>query len=118
MSTPNPTRTIDVTIGAGASLSASSGLLSGGERLIAVATDAAWDTASITFQGSLNGTDYYDMRDESGEYTLSGVTASDLVAVTPTVFLAPRYIKARSGTAGAAVNQVDATVVKLVVRPW
>lgn len=113
MSIPNFKRTVSVTIAAGASLSGAG--QKDGWRLVGYITDAAWDTQAVSFQASVNGTTYVNVYDAAAEYTQAGVTASTFHAVNPAVFEGANYIKVRSGTSGAAVNQVDATSVTLVL---
>lgn len=108
------TKTTTVTIGAGASLSgATEDMLSLGE-LVAVITASTWDTAAVTFQASVDGTNFFNVYNEGTEYSLTGVVASAYNRVSINVFLGARYLKVRSGTAGSATNQADATIVTLV----
>lgn len=115
MATPNSQSTKTVTIGAAASLSGSSGLFDGAQRLIGFAVDAAWDTQAVSFQGSLDGVTFFNLYDEATEYSQAGVVASTLHTVKLMVFLPLRAVKIRSGTAGTPANQTDATVVTLVM---
>lgn len=106
-------RTGTVTVGAGASLSGAV-TMDATWKLVAVITDSAWDTNAMTFQATVDGTNYFSVYNEGTEYSLAGVVASALNRVDLNVFLGARAIKVRSGTAASAVNQVDATVVTLV----
>ena len=101
-----------VTIANGASLSGATSELDG--RLVAVMTDSAWDTNSMTFQVSFDGSTYYNLYDDVGEYTISSVVASTCRSVNLNNFIGARYIKVRSGTSGAAVNQNGDTVVSII----
>jgi len=105
-----------VTIAAGASLSGSSGDTKG-RSVAGIITDAAWDTQAVTFQVSIDGTNYFNLYNAGTEYSLAAVVASSAHAVNPDVFAPFRYVKVRSGTAGLAANQVDASTVTLVLRP-
>lgn len=116
MSVPNLQTSKTVTIAAGASLSGSSGDLEG-RRVIGYITASTWDTQTVSFQGSLDGTNWFNLYYEATEYTQAAVTASTFHAVNPAVFWPVRYVKVRSGTAAAAVNQVDATIVTLICSP-
>jgi hypothetical protein len=113
---PNFVSSKTVTIANGASLSGASADLAG-NGVVGIITAAAWDTNAVSFQGSLNGTDWYNLYNGGTEYSLAGVVASAFCAVNKDLFLGTRYVKVRSGTAGAAANQTGATVVTLVVRP-
>ena len=114
MSSPNMTKAYTVTVANGASLSGSSGLFDGASRALSVATDAAWDTAAITFQGSYDGTNFFNLYKEGTEYTIAGVLASTINTIDLSVFMGLRAVKVRSGTSGAAVNQTGDSVVTLM----
>jgi hypothetical protein len=110
----NELRTTTVTIGAGASLSGSTIDLATLGNPVAIITDAAWDTNAVTFQASVDGTNFFNLYKEATEYSLAGVTASTLHSLDMQAFAGLSHLKIRSGTAAAAVNQVDATVITLV----
>jgi hypothetical protein len=113
---PNLVSTKTVTIANGAALSGASADLAGG-ALVAIIPDSAWDTNAVTFQASLDGTNWFNLYNGGTEYSLAGVVASAFCAVDPDLFLGARYVKVRSGTGAAAVNQTGAVVVTLVARP-
>ena len=79
--------------------------------------DAAWDTNAVTFQGSYDGVVYTDLRLSGVEVALAGVVASSMEALDPYSFMACRYLKVRSGTSGAPVNQVGDTIVTVIAKP-
>ena len=108
-------RTTTVTIAAGASLSGAAQLLPNDGRLMAVITAASWDAAKISFQASVDGTNYFVVTNEGTEYECAAVTAAKWVSVDPQVFFGARYIKVQSGISTAATAQVDATIVTLVL---
>jgi len=85
-----------------------------GWKLIGVIPDSAWDTAAVTFQITVDATNYFDVYNEGVEYSLPGVLASDYNRVDMAMFYGARAIKVRSGTSGTAVNQVDDSIVTLV----
>ena len=116
MSYPEFRKTETVTVGAGASLSGSSASMAG-RVLVGVITASTWDAAKMTFQASLDGTNFFDVTYKGTEYEVASVTAAKFIAVDPEVFYGAKYIKVRSGTSGAPTNQVDATIVTLVTRP-
>jgi hypothetical protein len=118
MSTPNLQSSKTVTVANGASLSGSSGLLEGAQRLLGIITDSAWDTNAVTFQGSVDGTNFFNLYKEGTEYSLAGVVASTYQALDPVVFLGVRAVKVRSGTAAAAVNQTGDAVITLVTTAF
>lgn len=103
---------VTVTVLDSASLSDAARLY--GCRLVGFATDSAWDTQAVTFQRSSDGSTYQNVYDQYNvEYSIPAVVASTYHAVDPAVFIGCRYIKVRSGTAGAAANQNGNTVVTL-----
>jgi hypothetical protein len=104
-----------VTVANGASLSGAGQLLPTNGRLVAIIMDAAWDTNAVSFQVSVDGTNYFNLYDEATEYSMAGVTASTYRKIDWTVFQGARYVKVRSGTAAAAVNQVGDSIVTLVM---
>ena len=108
--------TKQVTIGAGVSLSAAVDL--NDHRLRAIAVPSGWDAADITFQASENGTDYFNLHEASTDTEVTvQAAASRFIVVNKDLFSMIRFLKVRSGTAGAAVNQADAVTLALVVAP-
>jgi len=86
---------------------------------VAIQTDAAWDTNTVTFQGSYDGVVYTNLRSMGTEIALPGVVASSMEAVDLHYFLGCRYLKVRSGTAAAPVAQVGNTTVTVICgRIW
>ena len=110
----NELRTTTVTIAAGASLSGATVDLDVLGNPVAIITDAAWDTNAVTFQASVDGANFFNLYKEGTEYSLAGVVASAYNSLDIEPFTGLSHLKIRSGTAAAAVNQVDATVVTLV----
>jgi hypothetical protein len=106
--------TTTVTIANGASLSGAVDLK--GRKLVAIIMPASWTAASLTFQGSVNDTDYFDLYDGATERALT-VAASRYVMQNIGDWVGARYLKVRSGTSGSAVNQGGARVITLVVQP-
>jgi hypothetical protein len=117
MSFPDNSITQTVTIAAGASLSGASTKYPG-YRLCAVITASTWDAAKISFQGSVDGTNYFVIKPKGTEYECAAVTGAALVPIEPQYFLIPDTIKVQSGISTAATNQVDATIVTLVFMPF
>jgi hypothetical protein len=80
---------------------------------------AAWTAAAITFQVSADGSNWYDLYTEGGEYTLTSsvVGASRTIVVDPAVFIGIRYLKIRSGVSGTTVNQASQRDLTLVTVP-
>lgn len=108
-------QTTTVTIGAGASLSEAADLQQLGQ-LVGIVTAATWDAAKITFQASYDGTNWFTLRYNGIEYEVASITGTFWEALNPAVFAGVEYVKVRSGTSGAAVNQADASIVTLICR--
>lgn len=106
--------TTTVTIANGASLSGAVDL--GGRKLVAIIMPDAWTAAGLTFQGSVDGTNFFNVYDGATERALT-VSASYYSAFNIADWVGFRWIKVRSGTAGSAVNQAAERVLTLVVQP-
>ncbi len=99
------------TIADGASLSDAIDL--NGANLCVIQLPSGWDTAGITFQGSVDGgTTFVNVYDATAtEYAVSSISASKSVKVAPTFLDGYTHIKIRSGTAGSPVNQSGAVTL-------
>lgn len=107
--------TADVTIANGGSLSGAIDLA--GRTAIRLLMPAAWTAAVLTLQFSPDGVTYNNVYDSFGtEYTIQAA-ASRAILLVPADFLGVRYLKLRSGTAGAAVNQGADRAITVVSRP-
>jgi len=115
MSYPNSLITQTVTIAAGASLSGAT-VSRAGLTLVGAQTASTWDAAKITLAGSLDGTNFFPVRTNAAEYEIAAVTGAASISIDPAVTHMWPYFKVRSGTSGAATNQVDATIVTLVFK--
>lgn len=105
--------TLDVVIAQSASLSSAIEMPTA--TLLGYIMPAAWTAADMTYQGSYDGTNWYDLHaDTSGEIT-SAVTASKLVSVYPYDYMACRWLRLRSGTSGTPVVQTAARTISLIV---
>lgn len=108
------TSDLNITIANGASLSDAINLM--GTTLVGYIMPAGWDAASITFQVSVDGSSFADMRDTLGNEVKHIVQSDSFVSVQPANFASVQHIKLRSGTTGAAVNQSAERVITLVTR--
>ena len=93
---------IGFTIANGASLSAS--VQVNGERIQVVEMPSAWTAAGLSFQGSPDNSNFFDLWDETGEFTLA-VDASRRIQINSDTLSQQAYLKVRSGTSAAPVNQ-------------
>jgi hypothetical protein len=102
------------TISSGGSLSTA---ISMGKRTpTAIIMPAAWTSAGLAFQASINGTDYYKVK-VLGSRWIETVAADDWVVVTPADGWSWRYVKFESvNSSGVAVNQGGDRTITLVYR--
>ena len=105
-----------VTIANGASLSGALNIAS--RNFFGVIMPASWTTANLTFQGSFDGTTYYDLYDEAGtEVTFTASTSRYIIISTPAKFLGLKKLKIRSGTSGTPVTQGGDRTIGVIVIP-
>lgn len=86
--------------------------------LLGIGFPAAWTTADLTFQASLDNVTFYDMRNASGgELTVpsASVVAGDWIAFSPDDFRSALFLKIRSGTSATPVNQGADRVLALAI---
>lgn len=98
--------TTNTKIASGASQSGVVDLI--GFLLAGIQMPTTWTAADITFLASLDGVTYQPVYNTDGdEYTIASAAAqaSRFIAIDPRDFAGVRYLKIRSGTAAAAVNQ-------------
>lgn len=98
----------------------------GANRLHRLITPTAWTAAAITFQSSDDGVSYRDLYTVAVDGTATEVSiasagiptaAARSFVLDPVVFLGVRYLKVRSGTSAAAVNQGADRTLTLVTVP-
>lgn len=78
----------------------------------AIVMPAAWTAASLTFQGSMDGVNFFDLYNDSGtEYEIPALVSQSIILNVPLSF---PYLKVRSGTTGTPVNQGAARSVSLI----
>jgi len=118
---PKPAREI-LTEGLSATI-ASGASLSGAVAIsylvpVTIVVPAEFDGTAITFQGSLDGTTFYNLYDEAGTEINFPASASRIIKVTNLAyFYGLEYIKVRAGTAASATNQTTTdTVLTVFVR--
>lgn len=102
------------TIANGASLSDAVDITAG--LLIAIQMPAAWTAAVLTFQASHDGVTFADVYDSAGAERSVTVAAGRHVTLDTANF-GMRFVKVRSGTAAAPVNQGAQRVLQLVTVP-
>ena len=104
-----------VVISSGASLSAT--VNCGGRTMVSIRMPATWTAANLTFQASeAEGGTYGDLYDDVGTEYLVTAAAARWIALAPVAFAGPPFLKIRSGTAGAPVNQAAARTLVILFR--
>lgn len=88
-----------------------------GTNLVALIMPAIWTAASVTFQVSIDNTNFYNLYNPDGtEYVVVAVSGH-CVTLDPEDFAAFRFLKIRSGTSGSPVNQGQDSILTLITRP-
>jgi hypothetical protein len=106
--------TTTVVIAISASLSGAVDL--GGRKLVGIIMPDAWTAADLTFQGSVDGTNFFNVYDGSTERKIA-VAANYYSALSIGDWVGFRWIKIGSGTSALPVNQAAARTLTLVVQP-
>lgn len=102
-----------ITILNGQSLSASVHLHQ--QRLFGIVMPAAWDTAALTFRASIDGTNFFDVYDDSGNVlTVQAAASRFIVIASPLAYLGIQRIMVRSGTPSVAVAQTADRLLQLI----
>lgn len=108
---PWPRTTPSAVIANGESLSAA--FYVGAGKLTSVQIPSSWTAATITFQGSLDGTNFFNVVDGDGNEVEYQADASRLIPIQP--FEGANWMKIRSGTSGTPVNQGAARTLNMLV---
>jgi hypothetical protein len=111
-----PATTATATIANGASLSGAIDL--GTSRLLAIQMPAAWTAAALTFEASYDGVTYAPVYDSAGT-EISWTVGAARIALNAAAaeWLGVRYLKVRSGTSAAPVNQAADRTLKIIGAP-
>lgn len=118
MALSDPRKDFTAVVASGASLSGAVTL--GGYRLAGVVMPADWTAANLTFQGSHDGTTYWNVYDDAGsEVSVTAAEDRDIgIRANVALALAPwRFLKVRSGTSGTPVNQAADRTLTLIGVP-
>lgn len=105
---------VTVTIPSGGALSNAVDL--DGVKLLGIQMPAAWDAANLTFQVSADGNSFADFYNQSGSEVVINANANRYIALDPALFAGIRYLRIRSGTSAAPVNQTASRTLRLVAR--
>lgn len=106
--------TATVTIAAGAT-GLSGAIDVGSYAPVAIIMPGTWVAAVLSFQASIDGTNYFDLYEQGTEYTVP-TTTNIHNHIDASVFAGVRWLKIRSGTAAAAVDQTATRTLTLVSR--
>jgi hypothetical protein len=105
---------VGVTIASGQSLSAA--VCVGAGVPIVLTMPDAWTAADITFQTSHDGVTYRNLYDGVNEVKITSPVAGTNVPLDAISFAAARFVKVRSGTSAAAVNQGADRALEIIAR--
>lgn len=88
-----------------------------GARRILIQMPAAWDAANLTFQSSdESGGTYQNLYDQGGTEITVTAAAARSIGVNNPALLSARFLKIRSGTSGAAVNQTAERAIVVLIQ--
>ena len=104
---------VQVVIANGQSLSGAA--LIGAGTLVGIQLPT-FTSAALTFQGSFDGSTFVEVVDATNTAVTFTATTGSLYIKAPADLAGIPYLKVRSGTVGAAVNQGGARVISLVVK--
>lgn len=107
-------RATSAVIANGASLSAAIDV--GDAMPVAVLMPAAWTAADLTFQASIDGTNWFELIDAFGTPATAKAAASQIVVLPASETYWLRYLKIRSGTSGVPVNQGAERTLTVISR--
>ena len=108
---------VNITILSGASLSDVADIR--GVQLVSIIMPAAWTAADLSFQSSEDNVTFNDVYDEYDVETFFNAGASRFIGLKDNlnILIGANYLKVRSGSTSAAVNQGADRVITLLVRP-
>ena len=88
------------------------------EQLVGLIMPAGWDAAGLSLQGSIDGQTWGNVFTASGELSFPSAScaAGNLLAFDAHLTPAIRFLKVRSGTSAAPVNQTADRVVTILTR--
>lgn len=86
-----------------------------GSAVYGIVMPAAWTTAGLSFQGSVDGANFFEIFDNASAWTETAA-ASRIIMVDPTLSESLQQIKVRSGTSASPVNQGAERLITLIIR--
>jgi hypothetical protein len=88
----------------------------GGATLLGIEMPAAWTAADLTFQHSVDGTNFFDMYDAAGVEIKITAIVSHYAILSVLAWQGVIYLKVRSGVGATPVNQGADRILKLVCK--
>ena len=88
-------------------------------QIVGLQMPAAWTAASLTFDGSHDGTTFVPIYHGSGAYTITaamGAAEDSGVSLAKEAFAPWPYVRIRSGVIGTYVAQGDDRTIKVLTR--
>lgn len=86
-------------------------------RLFGIVIPATWTAANLTFQASYDGTNYFNLYDDSGtEVTVTAAASRFIMLANPMAWFGIQYLIIRSGTSGTPVAQAADRIIGLMVE--
>jgi len=77
---------------------------------------SAWTAADITFQGSIDGSTFGNLHDDSGVEVVVKAAASRVIVLSAAYFWGLRWIRVRSGTSSVPVAQAAQRSITILCR--
>ena len=77
---------------------------------------ATWTTANLTVQGSIDGTNFFNITDQYGAEVVITAAASTISLLSLGDMWAVQYLRFRSGTSVTPVNQGGARILTILCR--
>lgn len=103
-----------VTIASGAAISSVAKIH---DNLVLAVIVAGWTVADMSFQGSVDGTNYYDLYDATGAIIDITPVANAASQIADPLSFAPwNFVKVKSVASGVAVNQATSRTVNLLLE--
>ena len=84
-----------------------------GKKLVGLLCPSTWTSATITFFGSIDGTNFFQIYDYTGTAVSITPVASGLTSMAE-LWPFP-FLKIQSGATGSTVEQTDAVTVELML---
>ncbi len=104
---------VSFTASIGAATNQSGNISVGNTILDTLLVPAGWDAANITLLGSIDGTTFFPVHDAAGVEVVLTAAAGRIIRFPPYFRLGFPFLRIRSGTTAAPVNQTAARAVEI-----